>query len=108
MMLILIAFMTQSAKKVLNLQNSHAFLDEEKHLCRRFDEGSVPHQYEIPRARYRHAYFEVLELAAGEVDKRFDHEDLHTMQKIEELLFESWQWRGYRELSSTCFRVFRE
>ena len=40
MMLILIAFMTQSAKKVLNLQNSHAFLDEEKYL-----EGSMKDRY---------------------------------------------------------------
>ena len=64
-------------------------LPRQRKIPRGFDEGSVPHQYETPRARYRHAYFEVLELAAGEVDKQFDHEDVHTMQKIEELLLKA-------------------
>ena len=37
-------------------------------------------------ARYRHAYFEVLELAAGEVEKRFNHEDADTIKEMEALL----------------------
>ena len=38
-----------------------------------------------PKARYRHAYFETLELAA-EVEKRFDHGDICTIKEIEILL----------------------
>ena len=58
----------------------------QRKLPRRFDDGSAAHQYENPKSRYRHLYFEVLELAAGEVDRRFDHEDLHTIKEIELLL----------------------
>ena len=61
-------------------------LPRQRKLPRRFDDGSAAHQYENPKSRYRHLYFEVLELAAGEVDRRFDHEDLHTMKEIKLLL----------------------
>ena len=37
----------------------------------------------------------MLELAAGEVDRRFDHEDLHTIKEIELLLLNA----GNGELS---------
>ena len=52
-------------------------------IPRWYDEGGQGHLYEEPKARYRHAYFEALELAAGEVEKRFDHEDIHTIKEIE-------------------------
>ena len=52
-------------------------------IPRQYDEGGQGHQYEEPKARYRHAYFKALELAAGEVEKRFDHEDIHTIKEIE-------------------------
>ena len=43
---------------------------------RRLDDGAQPHRYRCPKDRYRHAYFEVLELASREVSKRFDQSDL--------------------------------
>ena len=56
------------------------------------------HQYEEPKARYRHAYFETLELAA-EVEKRFDHEDIRTIKEIETLLLKA----GNRETVDSVF-----
>ena len=32
-----------------------------------------------------HAYFETIELAAGEVEKRFAHKDMNTNKEIEEI-----------------------
>ena len=57
-------------------------LPRQRKTPRRYD----AHQYEDPKARYRHAYFEVLDLAGGEVERRFNHEDLHTIKQIEVLL----------------------
>lgn len=53
---------------------------------RRFDQGESPHIYSCPKDRYRHAYFEALELASGEVEKRFDQADLQVVKQIEMLL----------------------
>ena len=53
---------------------------------RRLDDGEQPHCYEVPKDRYRHAYFEVLELAYGEVERRFDQADFQIMEKLESLL----------------------
>ena len=51
-------------------------------IPRRYDDGEPAHQYEEPKDRYRHAYFEALDLAAGEVEKRFDHEDIRTVKEF--------------------------
>ena len=64
-------------------------LPRRKTIPQRFNEGGQAHQYESPKARYRHAYFEVLELAAGEVGRRFDHEDLYLIKEIEILLLKA-------------------
>ena len=53
---------------------------------KRLDGGESPHRFLTPKDRYRHAFFESLELAAGEVEKRFDQPDLHLIKKIEGLL----------------------
>lgn len=53
---------------------------------KRYDDGSNPHQYQSPRHRYRHAYFEVLEVIAGEVNRRFDQPDLKIIRDIENLM----------------------
>ena len=42
---------------------------------KRFDNGSQPHQYQTPKGRYRHIYYEALELAYGEVECRFSQTD---------------------------------
>lgn len=53
---------------------------------RRLDAGGQPHRYDSPKDRYRHAYYEVLELASGEVSRRFDQSDVGLIQETESLL----------------------
>ena len=55
---------------------------------RRLDEGVVPHRYQSPKERYRHIYFEVLELVKGEIERRFNQADFHLVQKLESLLLD--------------------
>lgn len=56
---------------------------------RRLDDGSEPHRYVTAKDKYRHEYFLVLELAQGEIEKRFDQPDLRIVSDIETLLLES-------------------
>ena len=69
-------------------------------IPRRYDGEGQAHQYEEPKARYCHAYFETLELAAGEVEKRFDHEDIRTIKEIETLLLKAGNGETVDSLSS--------
>ena len=55
-------------------------------MPRRLDEGEQPHCYQGPKERYRHIYFEVLELAYGEIERRFKQPDFHIIQNLESLL----------------------
>ena len=55
-------------------------------ITRKNQDGNNPHRFLTPKDRYRQALFESLELAAGEVEKRFDQADLHLIKKIEDLL----------------------
>ena len=52
----------------------------------RFDERENPHRYLIPKDRYRHIYYEAIELVAGEVERRFDQPDLKVIKDLEMLL----------------------
>ncbi len=54
-------------------------------MPRRFHKGSSGHVYTCPKEKYRHAYFEVLELALGEVDRRFEQSDFVMIRTIESL-----------------------
>ena len=64
-------------------------LPHPRNIPRRLHEGTATHQYQNPKERYRHAYFETLELAAGEVERRFDQADLNTIKEIEVLLLKA-------------------
>ncbi len=70
-------------------------LTEEPVLCRprkvprRFHEGSSGHVYTCLKEKYHHAYFEVLELALGEVDRRFEQSDFFMIRTIESLQMEN-------------------
>lgn len=75
-------------------------LPQYRKVPRRYDGGGQAHQYEEPKARYRHAYFETLDLAAGEVEKRFDHEDIRTIKEIEILLLKAGNGETVHPLSS--------
>ena len=55
-------------------------------MPKRFDEGENPHRYIEPKGRYRHIYYEALELVAGEVERRFDQPDLRVIKDLESLL----------------------
>lgn len=48
--------------------------------------GAHYYRYESAKARYHHVYYEVLDLAVGEIKRRFDHNDLNTVKQIEMLL----------------------
>ena len=74
-------------------------LPRQRKTPRKYDEGGLAHQYQDPKARYRHAYFETLELAAGEIEKRFDHEDIHTIKEIEVLLLKAGNGEAIDSLS---------
>ena len=52
---------------------------------RRLDDGEHPHNYQVPKDRYRHIYFEVLVLVYGEIEKRFDQADFRVMQSLDNL-----------------------
>lgn len=62
------------------------YLPRQRRAPRRYDEGAQPHNFDSPKARYRHVYYEVLDLAIGEIERRFDHKDLNTVTQIEMLL----------------------
>ena len=73
------------------IQQSSALTEQPKlpryrKMPRRFDEGENPHRYLIPKDRYRHIYYEAIELVAGEVERRFDQPDLKVIKDLEMLL----------------------
>ena len=55
-------------------------------MPRRFDEGENPHRHLEPKDRYRHIYFEAIELVAGEVERRLDQPDLRVIKDLKMLL----------------------
>ncbi len=75
---------------------------------RRLDGGAQPHRYSCPKDRYRHAYFEVLELASGEVDKRFDQSDLGVIQEIESLLLGAANGKDIPEIPKQVTEFFEK
>lgn len=61
---------------------------------RNVDEGSHPHRFSSPKDLYRQAYYEVLDLAVGELQKRFEQSDLNIVRDIETLLINSANGNG--------------
>ena len=55
-------------------------------IPRRYDDESTPHHYQTPKDQYRHIYFEVLEVIAGEIERTFDQPDLKTIKDVEQLV----------------------
>ena len=51
-----------------------------------YDSGDDPQCYREPKNRYRHQYFEVLELASGEIERRFKLSDYNVIQHLESVL----------------------
>ena len=75
---------------------------------RRLDEGAQPHRYHTPKDRYRHAYFEVLELASGEVVKRFDQSDLGVIQETESLLLRAANGEDIPNIPQVVVEYFKK
>ena len=55
-------------------------------LPKKLDKGDCPHRYISPKDKYRHDYFEMLELATGEIERRFEQPDFVKIKEIESLL----------------------
>ena len=56
-------------------------LPRQRKLPKRLDQGADPHQYQTPKDRYPHFYYEPLEQAVGEINRRFQQSYLHIRNK---------------------------
>lgn len=68
-------------------------------LPKRFDQGEHPHRYACPKDKYRQTYFETLDLAVGEVERRFQRSDLHIIKDIDNLLLNAANRREIEPIS---------
>ena len=73
---------------------------------KRVDGGGSTHRYPNPIDRYRHIYFEALELATGEVKRRFDQEDLFIIREMEDLLIKSSNGEKISDISEKLQNYF--
>ncbi len=69
----------QSSQELTN----EPVLPRYRKMTRRLEDGVEPYRFVSPKDRYRHAYFEALEQACGEIDRRFDQSDLSVVVEIE-------------------------
>ena len=76
------AFYSEVILDSINLISEPA-LPCQRNRPRRLDDGASPHKYKPLKDRHRHMYFEVTELNAGEVEKRFIQNDLGIVNEIE-------------------------
>ena len=74
-------------------------LPRSRKMPKRYDDGEHPHQYLVPKDKYRHTYFETLELAIGEIERRFEQSDLSTIKEIENLLLNAANGRDIEPIS---------
>ena len=68
---------------------SEPTLPRQRKLPRRLDDGANPHVYLTPKDRFRHKYFETLDLAVGEIERRFKQEDIGIIRSLELFLIEN-------------------
>lgn len=64
-------------------------LPRQRRIPRRIDDGASNHHFATPQEYYRKQYFEVLDLLATELERRFDQNSFKTLQEIERVLVES-------------------
>ena len=74
---------------------------------KRFEEGTQPHQYSSPKERYHQAYFQVLDHASGEIQRRFDQSDLSVVIAVEKLLIDSANGKEILEIPEAVAAYFR-
>ena len=104
------AAFTSFYKTVLELSSSLTdgpVLPRYQKAPKRF-EGAQPHRFSSPEEMYRVTYFEALDYACGEVQRRFDQSDLATVSEIESLLLDASNGKTPTEISTTVQDFFRE
>lgn len=95
------------------LRESDGLTDEQvlpryRRIPRRLDDGASPHRFATPKDRYRHAYFEALDQACGELENRFDQSDLTIIHDMEALLVNAANGEALHEISADVIKCFRE
>ena len=95
------------------LRESEGLTDEPvlpryRRIPRRLDDGASPHRFATPKDRYRHAYFEALDQACGELENRFDQSDLTIIHDMEALLVNAANGEALHEISADVIKCFRE
>ena len=73
-------------------------------LPKRLDEGACPHRYLVLKDRYRHVYFEALELATGEIERRFNQSDLQLIKELELLLIKAGNGEKVEPISESVWK----
>ena len=68
---------------------SEPTIPRQRKLPKRLDDGASPHAYLTLKDRFRHKYFETLELAVGETERRFNQEDIGVINSLESFLIDS-------------------
>ena len=63
-------------------------LPRRRKVPKRLDDGATAHVYLTPKDRHRHKYFETLELAAGEIERRFQQKDISIINTLEVFLIQ--------------------
>ena len=82
------AFYRDTVKKAENLTQPPT-LPRQRRIPRRIDDGASNHHFATPQEYYRKQYFEVLDLLAAELERRFDQNSFKTLQEIERVLVDS-------------------
>ena len=85
-------------------QNHRSFLVAVK-FQRVTTKGGPSHQYLVPKDKYRHAYFETLELAFGEIERRFEQSDLEKIKDVEDLLVDAAHGRDIEPTSEAVINL---
>ena len=79
-------------------------LPQSQKLPKKLDEGACPHRYLIPKDKYRHVYFEVLELADGEIERWFNQSDLQLIKELELLLIKAGNGEKVEPISESVWK----
>ena len=61
----------------------------------------MPHQYQDPKAFYRHIYYESCDLLSAELEHRFQNQSLSLVLAIEHILLKAANGSNYQDESST-------
>ena len=76
----------EEVQKQSNSLTEEPVLPRYRKTPKRYDAGVTPHRYQSSEDRYRHSYFEVLEVVSGVIERRFDQQDLKIIKDIEQSL----------------------